>query len=218
MASLKILAVDDHPLIGHALAGALPHIDAQVEVLTALDRGTAITALARHRDVALVLLDLALPGVHGLAFLAELRRDYPHVPIIVLSATHDRGTVSAALAAGARGYVAKTASPAALLDAMRTVLRGGREITRDIAPAPPSVPGVPAQALGLTQRQGEVLRLLLQGKPNKLICRDLRLSEGTVKVHVSAILKALNVHSRAQVIAELARRGLRPEHTRPGTH
>jgi len=67
---------------------------------------------------------------------------------------------------------------------------------------------VPAHALGLTQRQAEVLRLLVQGKPNKMICRDLRLSEGTVKVHVSAILKALNVHSRAQAIVELARRGV----------
>jgi DNA-binding NarL/FixJ family response regulator len=218
MASLKILVVDDHPLIQQALAGALPHIDGEVDVIGALDRGEAITALARHRDIALVLLDLALPGAHGLDFLGELRRDYPHLPIVVLSASHDRGTVSAAMEAGARGYVAKTASPAALLDAMRTVLQGGRDVTRDIGPAPPHVPGVPVQSLGLTQRQGEVLRLLMQGKPNKLICRDLRLSEGTVKVHVSAILKALNVHSRAQVIAELARRGLRVDHPRPGTH
>jgi DNA-binding NarL/FixJ family response regulator len=70
-----------------------------------------------------------------------------------------------------------------------------------------AVDGVPA-VLGLTERQAQVLRLLVQGKPNKLICRDLRLSEGTVKVHVSALLKALNVHSRAQAIVELARRGV----------
>jgi DNA-binding NarL/FixJ family response regulator len=70
------------------------------------------------------------------------------------------------------------------------------------------VGGIPGEALGLTHRQADVLRLLLQGKPNKLICRDLRLSEGTVKVHVSAILKALNVRSRAQAIAELSRRGV----------
>ena len=206
--AVKILVVDDHPLIQHALAGALPGIDADLDVVCALDRAQAITALARHADIRLILLDLALPGAHGFDFLGQLRRDYPHMPIVVLSATHDRGTVAGAMAAGARGYVAKTASPGALLDAIRTVLGGGREVTRDIAPPPPQVEGVPAQTLGLTQRQGEVLRLLMQGKPNKLICRDLRLSEGTVKVHVSAILKALNVHSRAQAIAELSRRGV----------
>jgi DNA-binding NarL/FixJ family response regulator len=81
-------------------------------------------------------------------------------------------------------------------------------VTRDYARAPARVEGLPADALGLTQRQADVLRLLVQGKPNKMICRDLRLSEGTVKVHVSAILKALNVHSRAQAIVELARRGV----------
>jgi DNA-binding NarL/FixJ family response regulator len=67
---------------------------------------------------------------------------------------------------------------------------------------------LPGHVLGLTHRQADVLRLLIQGKPNKLICRDLQLSEGTVKVHVSAILKALNVRSRAQAIAELSRRGV----------
>ena len=95
-----------------------------------------------------------------------------------------------------------------LLDAVRTVLAGGRSVTTDIAPAMASFGGVPGTSLGLTHRQADVLRLLIQGKPNKLICRDLRLSEGTVKVHVSAILKALNVRSRAQAIAELTRRGV----------
>src|SRR5439155_99112 len=83
---------------------------------------TMLTALARHPDCALALLDLTLPGARGLDLLAELRRDYPWLPILVLSATHDRATVGAALAAGARGYVSKTASSDALLDAIRTVL------------------------------------------------------------------------------------------------
>ena len=94
------------------------------------------------------------------------------------------------------------------LDAVRTVLGGGSSVTTDFSPLAPTIGGVSGQALGLTRRQADVLRLLIQGKPNKLICRDLRLSEGTVKVHVSAILKALNVRSRAQAIAELTRRGV----------
>ena len=205
---MKILIVDDHPLILHALQEVLISMDRQLEVLGATDRAEALTLLARHPDCALVLLDLTLPGARGLDLLAELRRDRPLLPIIVLSATHDSATVGAAIAAGARGFIAKTASPLVLLDAIETVLSGGRHVTTDLLPAPRNVNGVPIDILGLTQRQSDVLQLLVQGKPNKLICRDLRLSEGTVKVHVSAILKALNVHSRSQAIVELARRGI----------
>ena len=208
---MKVLVVDDHPLILQALERFLPQADPSLGVLRAGNREQALTMLARHPDCALVLLDLALPGARGLDLLADLRRDHPQLPIVVLSATHDRATVGAALAAGARGYVSKTASADALIDAIHTVLAGGRDVTFDVARGgalPASVQGIPAQALGLTQRQAEVLQLLVQGKPNKLICRDLKLSEGTVKVHVSAILRALNVRSRSQAIVELARRGV----------
>jgi DNA-binding NarL/FixJ family response regulator len=205
---MKILVVDDHPLIQQALAHALPQLHGPLDVLGAVDRDEALTALARHPDCALVLLDLTLPGAHGLDLLVQLRRAHPQLPIVVLSATHDRATVGAALAAGAQGYIAKTSTPDELLDAVRTVLGGGSSVTTDFAPLAPVIGGVPGQSLGLTHRQADVLRLLIQGKPNKLICRDLRLSEGTVKVHVSAILKALNVRSRAQAIAELTRRGV----------
>lgn len=207
---MKILVVDDHPLILHALTQVLPQLDGELELLGAADRGQTRVVLARHPDCALVLLDLALPGAHGLDLLAELRRDFPRLPVVVLSATHDHATVGAALAAGARGFVAKTADPVELLAAVRAVLAGGRHVTRDVArPRVTAIDGVQLEYLGLTQRQSEVMLLLAQGKPNKLICRDLRLSEGTVKVHVSAILRALNVHSRSQVIVELARRGIR---------
>ncbi|MFO1397133.1 MAG: response regulator transcription factor [Burkholderiales bacterium] len=212
---MKLLVVDDHPLILHALSEVLPGLDPRIAIEGAATREETMTALARHPDIALVLLDLALPGAHGLDLLADLRRARPRLPVVVLSATHDRATVSAALAAGARGFVAKTSDPEALLAAIRTVLAGGAHVTRDIAPTrPTAVDGVSIEVLGLTQRQSEVMLLLAQGKPNKMICRDLRLSEGTVKVHVSAILKALNVHTRSQVIVELARRGIHVDQPR----
>ena len=133
-------------------------------------------------------------------------------PCLALDSPRRKDRLQAtAIAAGARGFIAKTASPAALLDAIEIVLSGGRHVTADVLPAPRVVNGVSVDILGLTQRQSDVLKLLVQGKPNKLICRDLRLSEGTVKVHVSAILKALNVHSRSQAIVELARRGIGAE-------
>jgi DNA-binding NarL/FixJ family response regulator len=212
---MKILVVDDHPLIQQALAQSLPHLHGMLEVIPAVDREETLTALARHPDCALVLLDLTLPGAHGLDLLVQLRRDFPALPIVVLSATHDRATVGSAMAAGARGYIAKTSTPVELVDAVRTVLAGGNSVTTDFAPAMASFGGVPGTSLRLTHRQADVRRLLIQGKPNKLICRDLRLSEGTVKVHVSAILKALNVRSRAQAIAELSRRGVVIDYSTP---
>lgn len=205
---MKILTVDDHPLIPRAIAQALHEFDAAITPLDAANRTDAERMLALHPDCALVLLDLALPGTRGMEFLATLVRDYPRRPVVVLSATHDRATIDAAMSAGASGYIAKTANAREVVTAISAALAGRRVVTRDIAPSISAIaariaPGV----YGLTGRQADVLRLLVQGKPNKLICRDLALSEGTVKVHVSAILKALNVHSRTQAVVEVAKRG-----------
>jgi DNA-binding NarL/FixJ family response regulator len=209
---MKVLVIDDHPLILDALARLLPELGPDVAVRGAADAREAVTILDNEPDVALVLLDLALPGTRGLDFLSDLKLDYPGTPIVVLSATHDRPTVMAALAAGAHGFIPKTADGTVLLDAIRRVLAGEVYLAPGAVPMPDG-DGVriTADALGLTARQTDVLTLLVQGKPNKLICRDLRLSEGTVKVHVSAILKALHVHSRAQAVAALARRGISVE-------
>ena len=177
-------------------------------MIGAADRDAAYAQLAAHPDCALLLLDLALPGVRGFELLADLRRDFPRLPVAVLSATHDRATVDAACAAGAKGYIAKTASGDQLVAAVRRLLDGRSCPRPELARSTSPIRLAEIAMLGLTQRQDQVLRLLAQGKPNKMICRDLGLSEGTVKVHVSAILRALNVHTRAQVIAELARRGV----------
>ena len=212
MAIIKILVVDDHPLIQDALSQLLPQLGERIVVRNAITATDATAILDNEPDVALILLDLALPGARGLDVLSDLMQDYPGVPVVVLSATHDRATVNAAFAAGARGFIAKTANAHVLLDAVRQCIAGLEYLTPDITLEPDGdgvriAPG----ALGLTPRQADVLMLLVQGKPNKLICRDLRLSEGTVKVHVSAILKRLNVRTRAQAVATLARRGISVE-------
>ena len=206
---MKILVVDDHPLIPQAIAYALREFDPTITLLAAASRAETERMLALHPDCALVLLDLALPGTRGMDLLASLVRDHPQRPVVVLSATHDRATVDATLASGARGFVAKTADAREILTAIAAVLAGKRHVTRDIAPGlSAAIAHVAPGVYGLTGRQADVLRLLVQGKPNKMICRDLSLSEGTVKVHVSAILKALNVHSRTQAVVELAKRGV----------
>lgn len=214
---MKLLVIDDHPLIIEALTQLLPQIDDSIEVLSAGAPQEATHLLDNEPEIAMILLDLALPGTRGLDFLADLMLDYPGVPIVVLSATHDDATVNAALAAGARGFIAKTANPADLLDALRQALDGMHAVC---AVTEEEICGdgvqIGPRALGLTPRQADVLRLLVEGKPNKIICRDLKLSEGTVKVHVSAILKALRVQSRTQAVAELARRGIHTSAIAPG--
>jgi len=205
---MKILVIDDHPLVVDALAQLLVQVDADIVVRKALDPSEAVCVLDNEPDVALILLDLALPGTRGLDFLGDLKLDYPGVPVVVISATHDRPTVMAALGAGAHGFIAKTADGTMLIDAIRRVLDGGVCMPGDAAMPDGDGVHIDSRTLGLTARQTDVLRLLVQGKPNKLICRDLRLSEGTVKVHVSAILKALRVRSRTEAIAALARRGI----------
>jgi DNA-binding NarL/FixJ family response regulator len=121
------------------------------------------------------------------------------------------------------GFIPKTSSNQVMLQALRLVLSGGVYLppvalgSRAGAGSPPSprasdpAPGMSARDLGLTARQAQVLQLILQGKPNKVICRELGLAEGTVKIHVAAILRALNVSTRTQAVIEASRLGLHPE-------
>ncbi|GMU70825.1 MAG: response regulator transcription factor [Burkholderiales bacterium] len=206
---MKLIVVDDHPLILEALARYVAEAEPRWTLWCAASRDEATRLLAAHPDCDALLLDLALPGTRGLMYLVELRRDHPRLPIVVLSATHDRATIDGALAAGARGYVAKRADAAEVVAAVKAALAGRRPVACASDPrAQPAREWPTGLSVGFTQRQSDVLRLLVQGMPNKRICRDLALSEGTVKVHVSAILKALNVHTRTQAIVELARRGV----------
>ncbi|HZI84985.1 MAG TPA: response regulator transcription factor [Casimicrobiaceae bacterium] len=209
---MKILVVDDHPLIQQALRYVLSALDPTLEFVEAQDASEAHAALSREPDTDLILLDLALPGCDGFELLAELRREWPGMPVLVLSATHDRDTVEHALDLGAMGFIPKTANTRVLLEALQLVLSGGVYVPNEpvrSASLRSRMSVTRPEQLGLTLRQADVLKLLVQGKPNKLICRDLKLSEGTVKVHVSAILRALNVRNRTQVVIELARRGVR---------
>jgi DNA-binding NarL/FixJ family response regulator len=209
---MKILVVDDHPLIQEALQHVLAALDPALELIQAQAASEAHAALSREPDTDLIVLDLALPDSDGFELLGDLRREWPGMPVLVLSATHDRETVEHALDLGAMGFIPKTANTRVLLEALQLVLSGGVYVPSESGRANggvrPRAVTRPEQ-LGLTLRQADVLKLLVQGKPNKLICRDLRLSEGTVKVHVSAILRALNVRNRTQVVIELARRGVR---------
>jgi DNA-binding NarL/FixJ family response regulator len=218
---VKILVVDDHPLILEALQHVLRQLDADVQCFEAQSAEAGRKLLANHADAGLLLLDLNLPGVRGLDFLVELRESYPTVPVVVISGSDRREDVLQAIDLGAMGFIPKRSTNSVMLQALRLVLSGGVYLPMEAFSQRESMeePAAPASRtatngamnprdLGLTERQSQVLGLILQGKPNKLICRELGLAEGTVKIHVAAILRALNVSTRTQAVIEASRLGL----------
>lgn len=211
---MNVLVIDDHALVREALHGVLRELQADASVVEAGDWRQAAQAIERSPDLALVLLDLGLPDRDGFEVLAELRARLPAVSVIVLSARHDRASVARALALGASGYIPKSATREVMRSALNLVFAGGMYIPPEIldqgAPAA-GASGNPAADLGLTERQLEVLALMMQGKSNKAICRELDLAEPTVKNHVTAILRALNATNRTAAVIAARALGFDPQ-------
>jgi DNA-binding NarL/FixJ family response regulator len=220
---MKILVVDDHVLIREALRGVLKELKGEAAaVLEAPDSRAAMVQLAQNPDVELVLLDLGLPDRDGFEVLAELAERYPTVSVVVHSGHQDRDRVMKALDLGATGFIPKSAKREVMVSAFNLILSGGIYIPPEILerrqPAPAAASSAPEAAtarvsaadLGLTERQMEVLALMMQGKSNKAICRVLDLAEPTVKIHVSAVLKALKAANRTEAVMAAAALGLGP--------
>ena len=204
---MKVLLVDDHVLIREAVRGVLKELDRDATILEAVDCRQATRLVQENPDLELVLLDLNLPDRDGFSVLAELRKSQPAVSLVVLSAFHDRENVMRALDLGALGFIPKSAAREVMVQALRLVFAGGiyippealaRTEAKEQAPAP-MYPISPAD-LGLTERQMDVLALMMQGKSNKAISRTLDVAEPTVKHHVTAILKALKVANRTEAV------------------
>jgi DNA-binding NarL/FixJ family response regulator len=216
---MKILLVDDHVLLREALRVALKELQSEAAIFEASDGRETMQFVERHPDVDLILLDLNLPDRDGFSVLADLRKCYPSISVVVISAHQDRDNVVRALDLGALGFIPKSASRKVILSALQLVFSGGiyippQALSRleppSAAPQPPapgvariSRPGQPAVSpadLGLTERQVDVLALMMQGKSNKAISRVLNLAEPTVKNHVRGILKALKVTNRTEAV------------------
>jgi DNA-binding NarL/FixJ family response regulator len=214
---MKILVVDDHALIREAMRGALKELDSEAVILEASDSRETMCLIEDHADLDLVLLDLTLPDRDGFGVLTELRDRYPAISVVVMSALQDRDTVVKALDLGALGFIPKSAQRKVMLSALQLVLSGGVYIPPQAlshtepapTPSPPSAAPIGPVAdrasmspadLGLTERQVDVLALMMRGKSNKAICRVLNLAEPTVKNHVTAILKALKVTNRTEAV------------------
>jgi DNA-binding NarL/FixJ family response regulator len=218
---MKILIVDDHPLIREGLANVLRELDNDLTVIEAENAAQALAAIGREEGISLILLDLVLPGVDGLSLLTQVREARPEVPVVVLSGNDNPQIVRQAIDSGAMGFITKRSATPVLVSALRLVLSGAVYIppqalaaeSHAASPAwlgdhPPAGRSPTLADLGLTGRQVDVLAHMVQGKPNKVICRDLGLAEGTVKTHITAILRALNVSSRTQALFALSKLGV----------
>jgi DNA-binding NarL/FixJ family response regulator len=215
---MNILVIDDHALFREGLKFLLRSLDAGLQVDEAGNCAKALEhAAARSYD--LVLLDLKMPGVEGLDALAALRDAAPAAPLVVLSGEDNPGVVRAAIERGAMGFIPKSSTPEVLIQALRLVLARGvylpPAVLGAVGTTSPSSPETPPATAGqsalssLTPRQMDVLRCVIQGKSNKIIARELDVSEGTVKAHLSSVLRALGTRNRTEAVYAAAKLGLR---------
>jgi DNA-binding NarL/FixJ family response regulator len=205
---MKVILADDHAPFRGGFSLLFQQLEADAVVLEAGDLAGALELAACHADADLMLLDLNMPGMNGTAGIRQVGQTHPQLPVIVLSASETKESVQDVIAAGALGFIPKSSSTAVMLSAVRLVLSGGVYLpaqlimTEGIAAACPPRHDEPVK---LTGRQQEVLRLLAAGMSNKQICRELALGEGTIKVHITAIFRALAVANRTEA-ANAARR------------
>lgn len=201
----SLLVIDDHALVREGLVQALSRVPGVTSVAEAPDAEGALELLERRGEFDLVLLDLMLPGISGLSLLGVLRKRYPAMRVIVVSALDGPEAMTRARAAGAVAFVCKARPASDLVETVKTVLAGGSEEAAPEQMARRALSGNPYERYGLTAAQSRVLDLLTKGKSNRDIAETLGVTEGTVKVHVTAILKALHVSSRTQALLTVAK-------------
>lgn len=206
----RFLIVEDHPLFCEALELALRAAAPDVDILQATSIDEAIDVLSSSADgIDLILLDLSTPGTTGLSGIIRLRKAFPRNPIVVVSAHQDPQIVTSALSLGVAGYIPKSSSKQELAHSIAEALRGSICLPKSYRAAARPRRG-PAQELlkrlhDMTPQQLRVLEMLRRGLQNKQIAYELNISETTVKVHVTEILRKLNVLSRTRAIVEMSR-------------
>jgi two-component system nitrate/nitrite response regulator NarL len=204
---LRVLLIDDHALFRMGLAELLTRRGIQVVDMVA--SGEQGCVQLQQSSVDVVLLDMRMPGMNGLDVLKRLRTDFPQLPIVMLTTSRDERDIIDSLQNGAQGYLLKDMEPDELIDALRRIVERGEtvvaaELTAVLAKAvqggehPEARSDMDAAFASLTPREREILCHLAEGQSNKLIARNLGISDGTVKLHVKAILRKLEVHSRVE--------------------
>ncbi|MDT8408257.1 MAG: response regulator transcription factor [Wenzhouxiangellaceae bacterium] len=199
----KLVVVDDHPLFREALAGSIKARLPECRVLAVGSFDRLQELLEREHDIDLVLLDLHLPGNHGLSGLAWLRGHHPALPVVLISAHDDAEIIQRALADGAAGFLSKSAEADVIIEAIFQVLAGETWVPEGLEA---SITGHNSEAdlarrVGeLTPQQYRILRMLGQGLLNKQIAWELEITEATVKAHMTAIMRKLGVNNRTQAV------------------
>jgi two-component system, NarL family, nitrate/nitrite response regulator NarL len=214
--SLRILVIDDHTLFRVGLQGLLEHRG--ITVVAAVGDGQEGLALAEQLRPDVVLLDMRMPGMDGLGVLRHLRQSGLKMPIAMLTTSSNEQDLVEALRSGAQGYLIKDMEPDDLVVALRDIVAGKTVVAPDLAPVLAKVVQGesvtvrdPSPFSDLTPRESEILGLLAEGQSNKAIARNLGISDGTVKLHVKAILRKLGVHSRVEAAVIAVEQGLRTQ-------
>lgn len=185
-----------------ALVSALARIGDDVQFMEAANQAAALALVEKPPGPDLMLMDLHMPGADGIEGVRAVRERAPHVPLAIVSADEDAAAIRAMLALGVSGFIPKTDSPAVIESAVRLILAGGVYVPPRLVngAAGGATPSSAALSSGLTARQMDVVRLLARGLSNKAIARELGVSEGTVKVHLLAIFRALDVRNRTRAV------------------
>ncbi len=204
----RFVVADDHPLFRGAMRESLANLFKSADIFEAGGLDELQSLLEREGDVDLVLLDLAMPGVRGFSGLLYLRAQFPGIPVVVVSANEEPGVIRRCMEFGASGFLPKTLAVDTMRDAIRRVLEGGVWTPPDVDLAggeDATTRDLVNRLSTLTPQQVRVLMMLSEGLLNKQIAFELKVSEATVKAHVSAILQKLGVESRTQAVIAASR-------------
>ena len=210
----KIIIADDHPLFRGALKQALARPLGEDEIpptiLEAGDFRDAVDLVSQNTDADLILLDLSMPGTSGFSGLVSLRSQYAGIPVVIVSATDDPGSIRRAMELGASGFIPKSSAMDIIREAVASVMAGNVWTPPNLdlgTESDPDVADLIARLSSLTPQQARVLTMLGEGLLNKQIAYELGVSEATIKAHVSAVLQKLGVDSRTQAVIRLSKIG-----------
>ena len=214
---MRVLLIDDHALVRKGIGELLQSRGAQVVASVSSGEEGVRRAVELHPDI--ILLDVKMPGVNGIETVLRLRAAGVTAPVVMLTMSREDAELGAALRAGAQGYLLKDMEPEELLPALEAVLRGesvvAREmvgtlagIVREDARASTAAPRAAEPFAELTPRELEILEHVADGSSNKMIARALSISDGTVKLHVKAILRKLGMRSRVEAAVSAVEHGL----------
>jgi len=214
--SLRVLLIDDHTLFRVGLLGLLEHRG--IEVVAAVGDGPEGLRLAQELEPDVILLDMRLPGMNGIEVLRQLRSMGRTMPVVMLTTSSNEQDLVESLRSGAQGYLIKDTEPDELVVALREIMAGKTVVARNLAPVLVKIVQRDGSAetqssdpfSELTPRESEILGLLAEGQSNKMIARNLGISDGTVKLHVKSILRKLGVHSRVEAAVIAVEQGLNP--------